>query len=289
MDLSRLYQLINEAQDNVPNETVLFDGKPEWDFQVILQQTKEGYCVISKVAGEIVDETSIHEFATDAIKEYIEFCKQEDTMSDLFFDMLYDQSNFNIGNSAEAIYLLDKIKELTKDVEDTDKGIPCVILIEDIGNCFAFIKLVEKNTELKSQYDVEVEYQDEELEPTLQYVLAYYKDGEFYNEQGEDLQLEDINVDLNEAFLTKQDKQILLNIGHKEEDLDQIQQAADKRKTTYTINDKPATREEVIKLLGREKYLYGLSRSAFHYTASQTQDGKEVGFDSSKLFESEEV
>ena len=289
MDLSRLYQLINEAQDNVPNETVLFDGKPEWDFQVILQQTKEGYCVISKVAREIVDQTSFHEFATDAIKEYIEFCKQEDTMSDLFFDMLYDQSNFNIGNSAEAIYLLDKIKELTKDVEDTDKGIPCVILIEDIGNCFAFIKLVEKNTELKSQYDVEVEYQDEELEPTLQYVLAYYKDGEFYNEQGEDLQLEDINVDLNEAFLTKQDKQILLNIGHKEEDLDQIQQAAHKRKTTYTINDKPATREEVIKLLGREKYLCGLSRSAFHYTASQTQDGKEVGFDSSKLFESEEV
>lgn len=97
------------------------------------------------------------------------------------------------------------------------------------------------------------------------------------------------NDKIQETFLTKQDKQILLDLGHKEEDLEQIQQAADKRKTMYTIDGKDATREDVIKLLGREKYLHGLSRSAFHYTASQKQDGKEVGFDSSKLFESEEV
>lgn len=90
--------------------------------------------------------------------------------------------------------------------------------------------------------------------------------------------------DLDEAFLTKEDKKLLLDAGHKEEDLDQIQQAADKRKTTYTIDGKDATREQVIKLLGREKYLHGLSRSAFHYTASQKQGKKEVGFDSSKLF-----
>lgn len=97
--------------------------------------------------------------------------------------------------------------------------------------------------------------------------------------------LKDELQDLDEAFLTKTDKELLLDAGHKEEDLDQIQQAADKRKTTYTIDGKDATREEVIKLLGREKYLHGLSRSAFHYTASQKQDGKEVEFDSSKLFE----
>lgn len=90
--------------------------------------------------------------------------------------------------------------EIEEDIIDIEDGIPCVILIEDIGNCFAFVELVEKDTELKSQYDVEVEYQDEELEPTLQYVLAYYKDGEFYDENGENMNLEDIVVDFDESL-----------------------------------------------------------------------------------------
>lgn len=194
------YIELNEEQEST--ETILFDGGDQWDLQIILKQTEEGYCVISKLANEIVEETTVQEFATDAIKEWIEICKEENAASDLFFDMLADKSRFNTGNAAQAIYLLDKLKELTNEPEEDEQGIPCVIIIEDIGNGFAFIDLVEKDTNIKSQYDVEVEYQDEELEPTLQYVLAYYKDGEFYDENGENMNLEDIDMDesLNEAM-----------------------------------------------------------------------------------------
>ena len=194
------YIELDEEQEST--ETILFDGGDEWDLQIILKETEEGYCVISKLANEIVEETTVHEFATDAIKEWIEICKEENAVSDLFSDMLADKSKFNTGNAGQAIYLLDKLKELTDEPEEDEQGIPCVIIIEDIGNGFAFIDLVEKDTNIKSQYDVEVEYQDEELDPTLQYVLAYYKDGEFYDENGENMNLEDIDMDesLDEAM-----------------------------------------------------------------------------------------
>lgn len=197
-----LQKYIELSEEQESTETILFDGGAQWDLQVILKETEEGYCVISKLANEIVVETTVHEFATDAIKEWIEICKEENAVSDLFSDMLADKSQFNTGNAAQAIYLLDKLKELTNEPEEDEQGIPCVIIIEDIGNGFAFIDLVEKDTNIKSQYDVEIEFEDEKLDPTFQYVLAYYKDGEFYNENGENMNLEDIDMDesLNETM-----------------------------------------------------------------------------------------
>lgn len=199
-----LQKYIELSEEQESTETILFDGGAQWDLQVILKETEEGYCVISKLANEIIVETTVHEFATDAIKEWIEICKEENAVSDLFSDMLADKSQFNTGNAAQAIYLLDKLKELTDEPEQDEQGIPCVIIIEDIGNGFAFIDLVEKDTNIKSQYDVEIEFEDEleDLEPTFQYVLAYYKDGEFYDENGENMNLEDIDMDesLNEAM-----------------------------------------------------------------------------------------
>lgn len=75
-----------------------------------------------------------------------------------------------------------------------------------------------------------------------------------------------------------------------EEDLPQIEDAADV--TTYTLykGDKKEgriSREKAIELCGREKWLSGLSRAAFHWTAMREVKGKEneyVGFDARRLF-----
>ena len=85
--------------------------------------------------------------------------------------------------------------------------------------------------------------------------------------------------------LTRGDVKYLMSLGYEKSDIAQIQKAANSFKTVYDINGKRVTRDEAIKKLGREKFLNGLSRSAFHYSASQNADGIEVGFDSSKFFE----
>lgn len=85
--------------------------------------------------------------------------------------------------------------------------------------------------------------------------------------------------------LTKADTEQLLDWGHPERDFPQIEEAMKKSKTKYRLGDKQITREEAISLLGRKQYLAGISRSAFHYTASQClDDGQVVYFDSRKLF-----
>ena len=96
---------------------------------------------------------------------------------------------------------------------------------------------------------------------------------------------------------TDSDKQYLLEKVYNgvmktlKEDLPQIEEAADV--TTYTLfEDKRdcgmITRDEAIKLVGREMWLSGLSRSAFHWTAYRqvldNPDGGLVMFDSKKLF-----
>lgn len=86
--------------------------------------------------------------------------------------------------------------------------------------------------------------------------------------------------------LTKEDRAFLLSLGHEEYDLPQIEAALHEGRTTYTLGDKPITRAQAIQLLGRESYLSGISRSAFHYTAEQTTEtGEAVGFDSYRLFQ----
>ena len=75
-----------------------------------------------------------------------------------------------------------------------------------------------------------------------------------------------------------------------DEDLRQIEEAADC--TTYEVfknnqdeKGKPITRLGAIRLLGREAWLSGLARSAFHWDACRfLDDGRLVLFDSRALF-----
>ena len=85
--------------------------------------------------------------------------------------------------------------------------------------------------------------------------------------------------------LTKEDKEWLVSLGHREYDLPQIEAALHAKRTTYSLNGKPINRAQAVRLLGREHYLTGISRSAFHYTAAQTAEtGETVYFDSYGLF-----
>lgn len=84
--------------------------------------------------------------------------------------------------------------------------------------------------------------------------------------------------------LTKADKELLTKWGHEESDFPQIERAFDKRVTTYQMGGKPIARDEAIEALGREDYLSGISRSAFHYSATrEARNGCLVLFDSSNL------
>ena len=83
--------------------------------------------------------------------------------------------------------------------------------------------------------------------------------------------------------LTSMDKELLKNWGHEDEDCNQIERAT--TKTTYKSDNKKISLDEALKILGRETYLSGISRSAFHFSAyRQNEKGVAVLFDSSKLF-----
>ena len=85
--------------------------------------------------------------------------------------------------------------------------------------------------------------------------------------------------------LNKEDKAMLTSMGHPEKDFQQIEVALQKRITKYKLGNTTISREEAIRILGREVFISGIARSAFHYTAAQqTADGQIVYFDSSKLF-----
>jgi len=84
---------------------------------------------------------------------------------------------------------------------------------------------------------------------------------------------------------TKEDKELLKSWGHREEDLNQLERATGTTKTTYEMNGKKISIDEAIEILGRETYLSGISRSAFHWSACrENEKGQRVYFDSSKLF-----
>ena len=90
--------------------------------------------------------------------------------------------------------------------------------------------------------------------------------------------------------LTKQDKEYLKRLGFENRNFSQIEQATGK--TIYTLCDESAGKEtqintaDAIEMLGRETYLSGISRSAFHCSAVRETGikGIYVYFDSSKLF-----
>lgn len=70
--------------------------------------------------------------------------------------------------------------------------------------------------------------------------------------------------------LTKEDEQYLLELGNKKEDLKQLNDAY--KECVYWLckgatKQRRISRTNAIELLGREKFLSGISRSAFHMTA----------------------
>lgn len=89
------------------------------------------------------------------------------------------------------------------------------------------------------------------------------------------------------------EKEILIEFGHSEEDLEQIQEALDSRYTKYEYccggSEKKISRQKACELLGIREFLSGISRSAFHWSAVRYIDDncEEKGyiyFDSSNLF-----
>ena len=88
--------------------------------------------------------------------------------------------------------------------------------------------------------------------------------------------------------LSGEDKALLRQWGFDDKDFPQIELATQARYTKYKLGNKAISRERALCLLGRRKYLSGIARSAFHYTAARTvgDDGESgvVCFDSSRLF-----
>lgn len=84
---------------------------------------------------------------------------------------------------------------------------------------------------------------------------------------------------------TKEMENYFLRIGHPKEDLWQLKKAI--READLTLTDKKSGKEtkinneQAVNILGLETFLSGISRSAFHATASRdSKDGKyNVSFD----------
>ena len=84
--------------------------------------------------------------------------------------------------------------------------------------------------------------------------------------------------------LNKEEKEILLKFGYKQEDFAQIEYAIGKTTYLFNGNEKISTKKAK-ELLGIEKFLSGISRSAFHYTSQRvTNNNDTISFDSSKIF-----
>ena len=87
------------------------------------------------------------------------------------------------------------------------------------------------------------------------------------------------------AFLTKNDIGRLKKWGYLDRDMPQIERAASVKITTYELGSERISRAKALEILGRETWLSGLARSAFHWSAARNAaDGKTVFFDSTRLF-----
>lgn len=81
--------------------------------------------------------------------------------------------------------------------------------------------------------------------------------------------------------MTDSDRQFFLRVGHPETDLPQLSRAM--RDVRLTISngseEKPISASEAIKVLGRETFLSGISRAAFHCSCGRTSsDGQYIAF-----------
>ena len=83
--------------------------------------------------------------------------------------------------------------------------------------------------------------------------------------------------------LSKSDKAYLKSIGYLAKDMHQIEVVTSL--TKYTYKKKLICDVKARRLLGDERYLTSIGRSAFHWTTSaETPNGELVEFDSSALF-----
>ncbi len=82
--------------------------------------------------------------------------------------------------------------------------------------------------------------------------------------------------------LTEKDKALFLSKGYTESDLSQLQDAVNEvRLTLINCDDEQRiTKREAIRILGRETFLSGIGRSAFHASCIRdSSDGQSVYFD----------
>lgn len=88
--------------------------------------------------------------------------------------------------------------------------------------------------------------------------------------------------------LTSEDKTLLRQWGYDDKDFPQIELAMQAHCTKYKLRNKVISHEQALDLLGRRKYLSGIARSAFHFTAARTigesEESGVIQFDSSRLF-----
>lgn len=83
--------------------------------------------------------------------------------------------------------------------------------------------------------------------------------------------------------LTDEDKTYLKGLGYHKKDLKQIAVATSL--TAYTYKGHLICDADACEVLGKEDYLSGIARSAFHWSASrETPEGETVLFDSRALF-----
>lgn len=85
------------------------------------------------------------------------------------------------------------------------------------------------------------------------------------------------------AKLTKQDKEFLKKIGYLEEDFNQIEKANYKYYIEY---NQRISEEEVLKKLGRDRWLSGIGRACFHASAvRECKRGSEIIYINSDAFD----
>lgn len=89
-------------------------------------------------------------------------------------------------------------------------------------------------------------------------------------------------------ILTSEDIKLLKRWGYVERDIPQIKKAI--RRSSYELYDKTThenkciTADDAAQVLGREQFLSGISRSAFHFTSAREMGNRVISFESSVLF-----
>ena len=85
---------------------------------------------------------------------------------------------------------------------------------------------------------------------------------------------------VTEFKLTNKDKKLLKEWGYSDEDMLQIEEGANVGTITFTYKANKSqehiiTPQKAIRIIGREQFLSGLSRSAFHWSAIRYVKGND--------------